>query len=211
MKVSFCRKEDGSPFIGVLALQGNYRTHIDHLAKLGVNSAEIINISQLDDIDGLVIPGGESTTLLKFFEREPWEQAIRDFSAERPIFGTCAGTILLAKYVENPVQRSLGLVPVRIIRNGYGRQKESFYAELFSDTFPDAPVKGYFIRAPIIKDILDSETEVLAWLDNHPVLIRYGNILCSTFHPELSDDLRVHQLFTSTCKCRCMLKCMNLV
>ncbi len=201
MKANFCRKEAGNPVIGVLALQGNFQSHIRHISALGLSSAEIRKPEELDFADGLIIPGGESTTMLNFFKKAPWAKAISQFSLDRPVFGTCAGAILLAKYVENPEQESLGLVPVRIIRNGYGRQKESFYAELKSDIFGDIPIKCYFIRAPVIAEILDPEVDILACWKGSPVFIKYRNILCSTFHSELSDDLKLHRLFADMLKC----------
>ncbi len=204
MRASFCRKEAGSNMIGVLALQGDFSSHRKQLKMLGLESREIRNPSELSGINGLIIPGGESTTILKFFEKAPWKREITKFSKNFPVFGTCAGTILLAEHVENPVQGSLGLVPVRVVRNGYGRQKDSFYTEIKTEYFKNEPIKCYFIRAPLIKEILHPDVEVIARYDNNPVLIRYKNILCSTFHSELSDDLKIHQLFAE------MATCMNL-
>lgn len=205
MKVSYYRKEAGNPIIGVLALQGNFKSHSDHLALLNIESVEIRRITELENIDALIIPGGESTTILKFFEKAPWKEKIKLFAEDRPVFGTCAGAILLSKYVSNPRQDSLDLIPISIIRNAYGRQKESFYAEIDSRLPENEKIKCYFIRAPIIDNILDPEVQVIAEYNNDPVLIRYRNILCSTFHPELSDDLKVHKYFLN------MIKCMNLV
>src|SRR5438046_605882 len=179
--------------IGVLALQGDYDAHRQTLSRLGVRSVLVRKPEELDGIDGLVIPGGESSTFLKFLEREGFLAKLRDFVSSKPTFGTCAGAILLAKNVENPPQESLGVLDVAIRRNAYGRQVDSTIIE--SDTkLGGAPLEMVFIRAPKITRTGDN-VEVLALRDNDPVLVRQKNILAATFHPELSQDRRVHQMF----------------
>ena len=179
--------------IGVLALQGDYEAHRTVLDELGANTVLVRKPEQLAGLDGLVIPGGESSTFLKFLEREGFLSNLRDFVSTKPTFGTCAGAILLARNVENPPQESLGVLDVAIRRNAYGRQVDSTIIE--SETkLGGSPLEMVFIRAPKITRTGD-EVEVLALRDNDPVLVRQKNILAATFHPELSQDRRVHQMF----------------
>src|SRR5438045_6868967 len=179
--------------IGVLALQGDYEAHRVVLDGLGAKTILVRKPEQLAGLDGLVIPGGESSTFLKFLEREGFLAKLRDFVSSKPTFGTCAGAILLAKNVENPPQESLGVLDVAIRRNAYGRQVDSTIIE--SDTkLGAAPLEMAVIRAPKITRTADN-VEVLALRDNDPVLVRQKNILAATFHPELSQDRRVHQMF----------------
>jgi pyridoxal 5'-phosphate synthase pdxT subunit len=179
--------------VAVLALQGDFEAHRRKLAAMGMSSFEARRPRELEAASGLVIPGGESTTLWKFFEGEPWEEAIASFaSSGRPILGTCAGAILLAREVTHPVQKGLGLIDVTVERNAYGRQVESFVGQV------DAPSLGgrlpaVFIRAPRIRRVGEG-VEVLATLEAEPVLVRQGNVVVATFHPELTDDARVHRL-----------------
>ena len=179
--------------IGVLALQGDYEAHRAVLAELGAKTVLVRKPDQLVGLDGLVIPGGESSTFLKFLEREGFLSKLRDFVSNKPTFGTCAGAILLAKNVENPSQESLGVLDVAIRRNAYGRQVDSTIIE--SETkLGGAPLEMVFIRAPKITRT-GTSVEVLALRDKDPVLVRQENILAATFHPELSQDRRVHQMF----------------
>ena len=179
--------------IGVLALQGDYEAHRTVLDELGAKTVLVRKPEQLAGLDGLVIPGGESSTFLKFLEREGFLAKLRDFVASKPTFGTCAGAILLAKNVENPAQESLGVLDIAIRRNAYGRQVDSTIIE--SETnLGGAPLEMVFIRAPRITCI-GNGVEVLALRDKDPVLVREKNILAATFHPELSQDHRVHQMF----------------
>lgn len=179
--------------IAVLALQGDFAAHRRRLTEVGLSSFEARKPDELDGASGLVIPGGESTTLWKFFEGAPWEEAIRDFAASgRPILGTCAGAIVLAREVTNPVQRSLGLIDVTVERNAYGRQVDSFVGDV------DAPELGgtlpaVFIRAPRIRRV-GSGVEVLATRESEPVLVAQENVIAATFHPELTTDPTVHEL-----------------
>ena len=179
--------------IGVLALQGDYEAHRVVLDELGARTVLVRKPEQLAGLDGLVIPGGESSTFLKFLEREGFLARLRDFVSTKPTFGTCAGAILLARNVENPSQESLGVLDVAIRRNAYGRQVNSTILELGTE-LGGAPLEMVFIRAPRITRT-GNGVEVLALRDNDPVLVRQKNILAATFHPELSHDRRVHQMF----------------
>lgn len=170
--------------IGVLAIQGDFREHAGVLRRLGAEPVEVRKPEELDGLDGLVIPGGESTAIMRLARIYGFEEALRRF--ERPVFGTCAGMILLDR-------EHLGLVDISVRRNAYGRQVASFEADLELAGDPE-PLRGVFIRAPRVEDAGDA-VEVLAELDGEPVLLREGRFLVGSFHPELTDDLRVHQLF----------------
>lgn len=183
----------GSPTIGVLALQGAYDIHAKRLAELGATPRLVRTPEELAGLDGLVIPGGESTTFLKHLERAGFYEVLDEFVRTKPTFGTCAGCILLAKDVENPPQRSFGVLDIAVERNAYGRQNDS--AILNAETkLPGGPMEMVFIRAPRISRIGEG-IEVLARRGDDPALIRKGSLLAATFHPELSNDTRVHQLF----------------
>ncbi len=181
------------PTIGVLAIQGAFDAHARVLHQLGANVVLVRTPEQLKGIDGLIIPGGESTTFLWFLERNGFFDALKEFVATKPTFGTCAGVILLAKDVRNPAQKSLGVLDVSIERNAYGRQNDSRIVTA-ETKLAGGPIEMVYIRAPRISN-LGKEVEVLAQRDNDPVLVREGHLLAATFHPELSDDLRVHQEF----------------
>jgi len=181
------------PKIGVLALQGAFEVHARRLAELGAATTLVRKPEQLAELDALVIPGGESTTFLKHLERAGFYDALDAFVHSKPVFGTCAGCILLAKEVENPTQASFGVLDITVQRNAYGRQNDS--AILTSETsLPGGPLEMVFIRAPRIRR-LGPGIEVLATREGDPTLVRQGRLLAATFHPELTDDLRVHQLF----------------
>ena len=174
----------GRPRIGVLALQGAFREHLQVLQRLGADAVEVRLPSQLDELDGLVIPGGESTTMTKLAELYGLGDAIQSFG--RPILGTCAGMILLDR-------AHLGLIDLEVDRNAYGRQVASFEGDIdLGDG--RSPLRGVFIRAPRVRE-LGPGVEVLAALDDEPVLLRDGVVIVSSFHPELTDDPRVHELF----------------
>jgi len=160
---------------------------------LGVQSVLVRKPEELNGIDGLVIPGGESSTFLKFLEREGFLIKLRDFVANKPAFGTCAGAILLAKEVVNPTQESLGALDIAIQRNAYGRQIDSSIIPR-PTKLEGPPMEMVFIRAPRIERT-GMGVEVLARREDHPVLVRQGKTLAATFHPELSSDTRVHELF----------------
>ena len=181
------------PQIGVLALQGAYDIHADRLNELGAITRFIRTPDQLAFLDGLVIPGGESTTFLKHLERAGFYDVLNDFVHTKPTFGTCAGTILLAKDVDNPPQRSFAALDIAVERNAYGRQNDSTILTA-ETTLPGGPMEMVFIRAPRISRVGEG-IEVLATREGNATLIRKGKLLAATFHPELSDDIRVHQLF----------------
>jgi pyridoxal 5'-phosphate synthase pdxT subunit len=206
------KKEGAQMRIGVLALQGDFALHAKALANCGrasrgvssgegspqseIEIVEIRKPKQLDDLDGLIMPGGESTTLLKLMDAWGFVPALEKFhAAGKPVFGTCAGLILLAREVTSPAQFSLGLIDVGVERNAYGRQRESFEATGTAtlDGRP-APVEMVFIRAPRIRRVGEG-VETLARHAGEPVMARQGAILISTFHPELTDDPTVHAYF----------------
>jgi 5'-phosphate synthase pdxT subunit len=178
--------------IGVLALQGDFEAHRRRLEELGAEVVLVKKPEQLDEVDALVIPGGESTTFLKLLG-EAGFQKLKDFVRLKPTFGTCAGAILLAREVGNPPQPGLGALDVSIRRNAYGRQVDSSIRQGASKLGSE-PLEMVFIRAPKFEN-LGSEVEVLAKEGEDPVLVRQGRVMASTFHPELSDDKRVHQYF----------------
>lgn len=179
--------------IGVLAIQGDYDAHAHALREAGAEAVLIRKPEELAGIDGLIIPGGESTTFLKFLARDGFLDVLQSFVRQKPVFGTCAGCILLAKEVLNPAQESLAVLDATVERNSYGRQIDSaiFSAET---KLPGGPLEMVYIRAPrIVKT--GPDVEVLAERDGFPSLVRQQHILAATFHPELSADRRVHQLF----------------
>jgi 5'-phosphate synthase pdxT subunit len=176
--------------IGVLALQGDFDAHRRRLQELGAEVLLVKKSEQLDEIDGLVIPGGESGTFLKLLGEAGFEK-LREFVHAKPTFGTCAGAILLATEVENPRQAGLGAIDIRIRRNAYGRQIDSSIRE---GMLGSSPLEMVFIRAPKIEHV-GPGVEVIATEGPDPVAVRQGRVMAATFHPELSDDTRVHQAF----------------
>jgi len=184
------------PKIGVLAIQGDYAAHADALSESGAEPVEVRKPDQLAGLDGLILPGGESTTVLRFLEKHSFFEILAEFCTSQPVFGTCAGAILLAREVLNPPQRSLGLLDATVERNAYGRQIDSTI--LTAETaLPGGPLEMVFIRAPRIVET-GPAVQVLARRDGSPVLVKQGNVMAATFHPELSQDRRVHQLFVET-------------
>ena len=185
--------------IGILALQGAYQAHAKTVQALGANPKLVRLPADLEGpdgsplVDGLIMPGGESTTMLKFLERHNFFDTLKTFVQTTPTFGTCAGAILLAKDVENPVQKSLNALDITIERNAYGRQIDSTILTAATKLEGD-PLEMVFIRAPRITRT-GPEVEILATRDEHPVLVRQGHLLAATFHLELSHDHRVHQFF----------------
>jgi len=179
--------------IGVLALQGDYASHAQALEGLHVHARMVRSHEDLAQVDGLIIPGGESTTFLKLLERERLFAPLRQFVQTRPAFGTCAGCILLAKKVINPAQDSLGVLDATVERNAYGRQIDSEILTV-QTSLPGGPLEMVFIRAPRIVEVSDN-VEVLAKREGAPILVRERNVLAATFHPELSEDRRVHRYF----------------
>ncbi len=181
------------PAIGVLAIQGDYAAHAEALAEAGAEPVEVRKPEQLAGLDGLILPGGESTTMLKFLEKRHFFEALQKFCDSKPVFGTCAGAILLAREVLNPPQRSLGLLDAVVERNAYGRQIDSAIVTAETE-LPGGPLEMVFIRAPRIAKT-GAGVQVLARRDGFPTLVREDRILAATFHPELSGDRRVHRLF----------------
>jgi 5'-phosphate synthase pdxT subunit len=178
------------PKIGVLALQGDFDAHRKRLQELGADVVLVKKPEELDQIDGLVIPGGESSTFLKLLGDAGFEK-LKDFVRLKPTFGTCAGAILLAKEIQNPAQLGLGAIDIGIRRNAYGRQTDSSIRE---GLFRGTPIEMVFIRAPKIFRV-GRGIEVLATEGNDPVVVRQGSTMAATFHPELTDDTRIHQAF----------------
>jgi pyridoxal 5'-phosphate synthase pdxT subunit len=179
--------------IGVLALQGAYDAHARSLSGLGV-AARLVRVpADLEGLDGLIMPGGESTTMLRFLERNGFFEVLQSYVRTTPTFGTCAGAILLADQVEGPAQRSLGALDITVERNAYGRQIDSTILTA-ETTLPGGPLEMVFIRAPRITRT-GPGVETLASRDGFATLVRAGTLLAATFHPELSSDTRVHRLF----------------
>lgn len=181
------------PRIGVLAIQGDFAAHAQALTEAGADATEVRRPDQLAGLDGIILPGGESTTVLKFLERQSFFEELQRFSKEKSIFGTCAGAILLAKEVRNPAQRSLGVLDAAVERNAYGRQIDSSILTA-PTSLAGGPLEMVFIRAPRIMET-GKDVEVLAEREGFPTLVRQGFVMAATFHPELSADRRVHMAF----------------
>jgi len=184
-----------SKTVGVLAVQGDFEMHAKMLERIGATWKLVKHASDLDSAAGLIMPGGESTTMLKFFANEGIGPAITEFAAQgKPVFGTCAGAILLAKEVLNPRQEHLGLIDISIERNAYGRQIDSSVRRGDCPELATQPVEMVFIRAPIIRRVGEG-VRVLGRSDGLPVLVEQANILAATFHPELTQDETIHRYF----------------
>jgi len=181
------------PATGVLALQGDFREHLNMLREVGSDPIEVRTAAELSQVEALVIPGGESTTIGKLADRfgliEPLRQRIGD---GMPVYGTCAGLIFLAAAVTEGEQHLLGVLDAVVERNAFGRQNESFEEDLTIEGL-DSPFRAVFIRAPWVAK-LGQEVEVLATIESHPVMVRQGSILATSFHPELTDDPRIHRM-----------------
>ncbi len=190
----------GNKRVGILALQGDFDSHQKKLLSLGISSFLIKSHSELAAIDALIIPGGESTTFLKLLNQELREEIVKRANDGMPMLATCAGSILLAREVLNPNQDSLGIVDIEITRNAYGRQVDSFIVPTLNwKDNSQEPFEGVFIRAPKITQLGES-VEILIEHSGDPVLVKQGNILAATFHPELSDDgICIHQLLLDLC------------
>jgi 5'-phosphate synthase pdxT subunit len=180
--------------VGVLALQGDYEAHAAALRRAGAEPREVRRAAELDGLDALVIPGGESTSMLRLMEYYDLMAPLREFGREKPVFGTCAGAILLASEVLNPPQPSLALVDMAIERNAYGRQLESRVVRLDDHRLGGGQLEAVFIRAPIIRRV-GRGGEVLATYMGDPVLVDFGCHMVATFHPELTADDRIHRRF----------------
>lgn len=188
-----------TPTVGVLALQGDVLEHLRALRRVGVNATRVRNVKDLQTIDALVIPGGESTTIGKLIElfglAEPLASRI---DAGMPVLATCAGMILMAQdIVDYPQQFRLGAVPISIRRNAFGRQNDSFDTQLDVNGIDGGPLDVAFIRAPSVEAILDEEVTVLATVNDTPVMVRYRNSMLAAFHPELTGDDRLHRYFVT--------------
>ncbi|MHB1842400.1 MAG: pyridoxal 5'-phosphate synthase glutaminase subunit PdxT [Sulfobacillus sp.] len=177
--------------VGVLALQGAFREHIATLARLGVESREVRTVKDLEGVEGLILPGGESTTIGMLMDEYGLIEALRQ--GEMPLFGTCAGMIVLAKDIQGSTQPRLGLMDMAVDRNHYGRQRESFETEIAVTGLPQG-VRGVFIRAPVVTRT-GSGVEILARHQGEVVLCAEGRCLAAAFHPELTDDTRLHRMF----------------
>jgi 5'-phosphate synthase pdxT subunit len=187
--------------VGVLALQGDVAEHVGSLLAVGAHPVEVRTPEDMAGLDALVLPGGESTTMSRLLESSGLFEAVAEHLAGgMPAFGTCAGMILLASHVVDgrPDQRSFGAMDMRVRRNGYGRQVDSFEQALTVNALAGGPLDAVFIRAPVVERV-GPEVEVLAELGGTPVLCRQGPVLVAAFHPELSGDLRLHQLFVGEC------------
>lgn len=189
------------PTVGVLALQGDVLEHLRALARVGARPVRVRRLADLDGIDGLVIPGGESTTIGKLLDRfallAPLRQRILD---GLPTFGTCAGMILLATELDQEApQPLLAVLPVRVRRNAFGRQVDSFDTQLTIAGLDGGPLDVSFIRAPWVDRVLSPDVEILADVDGHPVVVRHGHVLATAFHPEVTGDDRLHAAFVATC------------
>ena len=185
--------------VGVLALQGDFDAHAKAIERAGATALLVRSAADLEGLDGLIIPGGESTTMLKLLREENLMEPLRNFGRSRPIFGTCAGAILLANEVSSPAQECLGLIDVGVERNAYGRQIDSHITSItpeadFQSRMGPGEMEAIFIRAPIIRRV-GTQGRVLARYEGDPVLVEEGRHVVATFHPELSSDPRVHELF----------------
>jgi 5'-phosphate synthase pdxT subunit len=178
--------------VGVLALQGDFEAHRKAIERAGGRPLEVRTAQQLDECDGLIIPGGESTTMLKLLDIENLTGAVRQFGENKPIYGTCAGAILLAHRVTHPLQTSLDLMDITVERNGYGRQVDSRIAKVPLKDGGD--FEAVFIRAPIIRQV-GAGANILASYEGDPVWVEQGRHMVTTFHPELTDDPRIHRRF----------------
>ncbi len=185
-------RTSAGPRIGVLAVQGGFATHLDHLRQVGAEGVEVRLPSDLDGLDGLILPGGESTTILMGIESAGLGPAIAaHHQADRPILGTCAGMIVAGR-------ENLGLIDITTKRNAFGRQLASFEDEIELREIADAPVRAVFIRAPWVEEV-GAGVEILAEVGNHPVAVRQGSVTALSFHPELTPDSRVHGWFARVC------------
>ncbi|MGC8545119.1 pyridoxal 5'-phosphate synthase glutaminase subunit PdxT [Athalassotoga sp.] len=185
--------------IGILGMQGDIEEHLAIMEKIGVDSIRVKSVKTLEAVDGLIMPGGESTTMLKLLKLTGLFDVLKaKIEKGFPVYGTCAGLILLANEVEHPAQDSLDVLDLSVSRNGYGRQINSFHAEISIPVIGDKPFDAVFIRAPVITKV--GKIDVLASYNHAPVFVRHENIIASTFHPELSDDTRIHEFFVEMVK-----------
>jgi len=182
--------------VGILALQGDFEAHAKAVRRTGAEAVEVRTAEELEQVDGLIIPGGESTTMLKLLNAMELKEPLRRFAEQKPVFGTCAGAILIAKEVIHPPQESLDLMDIGVERNAYGRQLDSRIVEIKPENgdLQGGELEAVFIRAPIIRRV-GPDAKVIARYNGDPVLVAQGKHMVATFHPELTDDLRIHQMF----------------
>jgi 5'-phosphate synthase pdxT subunit len=186
--------------VGVLGLQGDFALHQECLKRVGVESKIIRRPEELKSCNGLILPGGESSTFFKLLKESGLFEGIKEFAKDHPVMGTCAGLITLSSKVVNDTMDTLGLINLKVERNGYGRQIDSFRDTIHIPIFKDRPeFEGIFIRAPKILSIYKG-TEAIGYLNNDIVMAQNQSVLVTTFHPELTDDLRIHQYFINRCK-----------
>lgn len=185
--------------VGVLALQGAFVEHADMFRAVGVDVVLVRTVGQLSGLRGLVLPGGESTSMRRLAALGGLDQAVREFAAARPVWGVCAGLVLLAARIGGE-ESVLGLMDMTVARNAYGRQQESFMADVCLPVLGGSPFPGLFIRAPRVTEV-GPEVNVLARLEGVPVALRQGHLLATAFHPELTDDTRMHRYFLDICAC----------
>jgi 5'-phosphate synthase pdxT subunit len=187
--------------VGVLALQGDFREHREMLEAMGHAVREVRKVEQLQGIDALIIPGGESTTIARLILTNGFQQPLRDFCASgRPVWGTCAGAILLAKVVDRLDRPGIEVMDISVRRNAFGRQVDSFEAELDVAGLEGAPFRAVFIRAPLIEEVRAPAEAIATLADGTVVAARQGNLLATSFHPELTGDSRLHALFLAMAK-----------
>jgi len=190
------------PMIGILAVQGDFAMHAKMLERIGAKYKLVKHVGDLAEVDALILPGGETTTMLKFLTERKIGEAIKQFANEnKPVFGTCAGAILMAKEVLNPEQERLGLIDISIERNAYGRQVDSSVQQGECPELSGRPVEMVFIRAPIIRRVGEG-VKILGRAAGLPVLVEQGNLLAATFHPELTEDETVHRYFLGKLEAR---------
>jgi 5'-phosphate synthase pdxT subunit len=187
--------------IGILAVQGGVAEHAAMLSRLGATPVEVLTPEHLRDLDGLILPGGESTAIGKLMAKTGLTEPLRARVEQGlPVYGTCAGMILLARRAADRSAQSLSVMDIRVKRNAYGAQAESFEADVRVSGLGDNPVRAIFIRAPVVEEVGPGVEVLAATVDGTPVLVREGTMLASAFHPELGDDTRVHRLFVEMCR-----------
>ena len=184
------------PKVGVLAIQGDFLEHGQMLARIGVDAQEIRLPHQLDGVDGLIIPGGESTTIVQLIDIYSFRPVLNDWGATgMPVWGTCAGMIAIAERLTDERPDPLRLMDIEVSRNAFGRQVDSFETDLTIEQIEGPPFRAVFIRAPVVQSVGDGVTVLASLEDGHPVAVRQGRMLATAFHPELTNDSRIHELF----------------
>ncbi|MBM3959886.1 MAG: pyridoxal 5'-phosphate synthase glutaminase subunit PdxT [SAR202 cluster bacterium] len=186
----------GGSRIGVLALQGDFAEHLAALRSIGIEGEEVRKVSQLEGLDGLIIPGGESTAITKLMDAYSFRAALpRAVADGLAVWGTCAGMIVMARSLTDPYPKPLGLLDIKVSRNWFGRQVDSFESDFKFKGIRGKPIRAVFIRAPVVEEIGDGVEELAVLPDGHAVAVRSGRLMATAFHPELTDDRRVHRYF----------------